>query len=301
MSEEAEAERGADVGIPGRALRRVTRVTQRCAYFNLRKFPHRLDSAAMREVTVEVERVARRYGRRWALADVSFQVAPGTVVMVAGRNGAGKSTLFRVLATAIRPDRGRITIGGYDVVRHREDVRKLTALLAHQNYLYDSLTAKENLDVVADHLRIGRGGVMGVLEQVGLGPRAADTVSTFSAGMRKRLSFARVLLQEPRLVLLDEPYGALDPPGFDLVDAVIGELKKRGATVLMATHQWERGSRMCDTALVLEQGKVIWTGPAADALEHEPRSVGYQPPAPAASRGGEAEVVAVPALGGTTC
>lgn len=255
----------------------------------------------MREVTVEVERVARRYGRRWALADVSFQVAPGTVVMVAGRNGAGKSTLFRVLATAIRPDRGRITIGGYDAVRHREDVRKLTALLAHQNYLYDSLTAKENLQVVADHLRIPRSGVMATLEQVGLAARAEDTVSTFSAGMRKRLSFARVLLQEPRLVLLDEPYGALDPPGFDLVDAVIGELKKRGATVLMATHQWERSSRLCDTALVLDQGKVIWTGPAAEALEHEPRSGATPAAPPAASRPDATDIVAVPALGGTAC
>ena len=81
----------------------------------------------MKEVSIDVERVARRYGRRWALADVTFRVAPGTVVMVAGRNGAGKSTLFRVLATAIRPDRGSATVGGFDVVRHREDVRRLTA------------------------------------------------------------------------------------------------------------------------------------------------------------------------------
>jgi heme exporter protein A len=220
----------------------------------------------MNELSVEVKRVARRYGRRWALADVSFHVPPATVMMVAGRNGAGKSTLFRVLATAIRPDYGSIRIGGFDAVRQRQDVRRLTALLAHQNYLYDSLTAKENLIVVADHLGIGRSGVMPVLEQVGLASRAGDTVSTFSAGMRKRLSFARVLLQEPRLVLLDEPYGALDPPGFDLVDEVILALKKRGATILMATHQWERGSAMSDLALVLEEGKVLWQGPASEVL-----------------------------------
>lgn len=233
----------------------------------------------MKDVPIDVQRVARRYGRRWALADVSFRVEPGTVVMVAGRNGAGKSTLFRVLSTAIRPDRGTVTIGGFDSVRHREDVRKMTAMLAHANYLYDSLTARENLQVVADHLGKRRFDVRPLLEQVGLGARAEDAVSTFSAGMRKRLSFARVLLQEPRVVLLDEPYGALDPPGFDLVDDVIGELKKSGATILMATHQWERSSRLCDTALVLEQGKVIWTGPASEALEHEPRSAGFQPAA----------------------
>ncbi|MFP5247960.1 MAG: heme ABC exporter ATP-binding protein CcmA [Thermoanaerobaculia bacterium] len=220
----------------------------------------------MTEVSVEVERVARRYGRRWALADVSFHVAPATVMMVAGRNGAGKSTLFRVLATAIRPDRGAVRIGGFDTVRQREDVRRLTALLAHQNYLYDSLTARENLQVVADHLGRGRDGITGVLEQVGLASRSEDVVSTFSAGMRTRLSFARVLLQEPRLVLLDEPYGALDPPGFDLVDGVIAELKQRGATILMATHQWERSAKLADVALVLEQGRVVWMGAASEVL-----------------------------------
>ena len=226
----------------------------------------------MQEAAIEVERLARRYGRRWALADVTFQVPPATVMMVAGRNGAGKSTLFRVLATAIRPDRGHAAVAGFDVVRHREDVRKLTAMLSHQNYLYESLTAKENLQVVADHMGVGRNAVGAILEQVALSSRADDAVSTFSAGMRKRLSFARVLLQDPRVVFLDEPYGALDPPGFDLVDSVIGELKRRGTTILMATHQWERSAKLADTALVLEQGRVIWQGPAAEALAHEPRT-----------------------------
>src|SRR5687767_9934546 len=128
----------------------------------------------MKEAPIEVERLARRYGRRWALAEVSFSVPPGSVMMVAGRNGAGKSTLFRVLATAIRPDRGSVRIGGFDVVRHREDVRRLTALLAHQNYLYDSLTARENLQIVADHIGIPRTGIGALLEQVGLSGRADD-------------------------------------------------------------------------------------------------------------------------------
>ncbi len=225
----------------------------------------------MDEVAIDVEHVARRYGRRWALAGVTFRVPAATVMMVTGRNGAGKSTLFRVLATAIRADRGSVRVGGFDVVREREDVRRITAILSHQNYLYESLTARENLQIAADHLGRGRNGVAGALEQVGLGARAGDAVSTFSAGMRKRLSFARVLLQEPRVVLLDEPYGALDPPGFDLVDEVIAGLKRRGATILMATHQWERSSKLSDLALVLEQGEVVWCGPASEVLQHEVR------------------------------
>jgi heme exporter protein A len=214
----------------------------------------------MNGVTIEVQGLARRYGRRWALADVTFRIPSASVLMVAGHNGAGKSTLFRVLATAIRPDRGTVRVGGFDLVKQRQDVRKLTALLSHQSYLYESLTARENLEVVADHLGASRAGVAEALEQVGLASRAGDPVATFSAGMRKRLSFARVLLQEPSVVLLDEPYGALDPAGFDLIDSVIGELKRRGATILMATHQWERGAKLADRAVVLEQGRVIWEG-----------------------------------------
>lgn len=202
-----------------------------------------------------MEKLARRYGRRWALADVTFQLAAGRVLMVAGRNGSGKSTLFRVLSTAIRPDHGVGKVGGYDVAHEREDVRRISALLAHQSYLYESLTAKENLNVVARFL--GSDDEREVLDRVGLLQRADDPVSTFSAGMRKRLSFARVLLQKPEIVFLDEPYGQLDPDGFRLVDAVVQELKSRGATVLIATHQVERVRGYADGSITLEGGRVV--------------------------------------------
>jgi heme exporter protein A len=205
---------------------------------------------------IQVENLARRYGRRWALADISFTAPEGSVTMVAGRNGSGKSTLFRVLATAIRPDRGRALVGGFDVLREREDVRKITALLSHYSYLYESLTTIENLRIAADHLGVRRDRLMPILERVNLAHRADDAVSTFSAGMRKRLSFARVLLQEPRVVLLDEPYGQLDPEGFVLVDEVVRELKAKGTTVLIATHQLERGATLADQTLMLDAGRL---------------------------------------------
>ncbi len=204
-----------------------------------------------------VEGLGRRYGRRWALADVSFEVPAASVVMVAGRNGAGKSTLFRVLATAIHPDRGRASVGGFDVVRHREDVRRMTAILSHHNYLYEALTARENLEVVCNHLESSHSQIPAVLEKVGLTDRANDLVSTFSAGMRKRVSLGRVLLQNPTVVLLDEPYGALDPSGFQMVDDFVASLKQSGATVLMATHQVERVAKLADMTLVLEAGRVL--------------------------------------------
>jgi len=206
------------------------------------------------ELAIDAQNLARRYGRRWALVDVSFRLRAGAVLVVAGRNGSGKSTLFRTLATAIRPDRGAATVHGFDLVRERYDVRRLVALLSHQSYLYESLTARENLAIAARFL--GRGDIDGMLDRVGLLPRADDAVATFSAGMRKRLSFARVLLQDPKVVLLDEPYGQLDPEGFVLVDEVVRGLRARGATVLMATHQVERGKGLADEFMLLEGGRV---------------------------------------------
>lgn len=226
---------------------------------------------------IQVESLARRYGRRWALADVSFTVQPGTVVMVAGRNGSGKSTLFRVLSTAIRPDRGRVLVCGFNVERDRVDVRKQIALLSHYSYLYESLSAYENLRVTADHLGYGRERIPALLERVALSSRANDPVATFSAGMRKRVSFARVLLQAPKVVMLDEPYGQLDPEGFALVDEVVRELQADGTTVLLATHQLERGAGLSDEAVLLDAGRLVWSGPAHEVLTREQRRVEGSP------------------------
>jgi heme exporter protein A len=214
---------------------------------------------------VEASGLCRRYGRRWALWDVGFTVARGARVMLTGRNGSGKSTLLRVLATALHADRGTARVLGHDVHADREAVRRRMALLGHHSYHYEALSARENLEVAARFLaRDGSSAaLLKSLEQVGLAARADDPVASFSAGMRKRLSLARVLLQEPELVLLDEPYGELDPAGFALVDSLLETLRARGATVLMATHLLERGRALCEDALALENGQIVYAGPAS--------------------------------------
>ena len=215
----------------------------------------------MTVLAVETIGLSRRYGRRWALSDVSLGVPAGSVVMLAGRNGSGKSTLLRVLATALRPDYGSARVAGHDVRRERDLVRRKVALLAHHSFHYEALTARENLVIAASFL--GRPCDPSLLARVGLEARADDPVSSFSAGMRKRLALARVLLQDAAIVLLDEPYGELDPPGFALLDSVISELRARAATVIMATHLVDRGRALCDHALLLEEGRLAWSGPAA--------------------------------------
>ncbi len=223
-----------------------------CASVWLRRPPASIIRSVI--AAIEAENIARRYGARWALAGVSLTVAIGEVLMVAGRNGSGKSTLLRVLSTAIHPDRGTARVGGFDVVRQREEVRRRTALLSHASYHYEMLTGRENLEIAARFLGVDT--VPQMLGRVGLADRADDPVSAYSAGMRKRLSFARVLLQQPQVVLLDEPYGQLDPEGFVLVDEVVRELKKAGAAVVMSTHQVDRVGSFADRAITLEAGRI---------------------------------------------
>jgi heme exporter protein A len=216
-------------------------------------------------IAVAAAGICRRYGRRWALAEVSFEIPEGALVMVAGRNGSGKSTLLRILATAIRADRGSVHILGLDAATNRERIRQSVALLGHRTHLYEPLTALENLAVAARFLGrdAQRESLLARLEEVGLGDRGDDPLHTFSAGMRQRLAIAFVLQQEPRVVLLDEPYGHLDPPGFLLVDRLLLRLRQQGNTVVMATHLVNRGRNLCDGALLLEAGRLTYSGTAA--------------------------------------
>ena len=216
-------------------------------------------------IAVDANGIYRRYGRRWALVNVGFQLERGALLLVAGHNGSGKSTLFRVLATAIRADRGTAHIEGSEL-RDYYEVRKKIALLGHYSYTYDSLSAFENLQIAARLLGLdaSRNALLPVLDQVQLKKRADDPVASFSAGMRKRIAFARVLLQDAPVVMLDEPYGQLDPPGFRFVDELLVTLKKKGTTVLMATHLIERGAQVADYGILLDHGRLAWSGRGAD-------------------------------------
>src|SRR5437867_7232066 len=160
-------------------------------------------------IAVSAAGLYRRYGRRWALVDVGFEVPEGELVMVTGRNGSGKTTLLRVLATAIRADRGTVRVLGHDAREDREAVRQSTSLLGHRTHLYEPLTALENLAIAARFLRADarRPVLLERLEQVGLAHRADDPVQTFSAGMRQRLALARVLQQGAPLGPPGEPLG----------------------------------------------------------------------------------------------
>ena len=213
---------------------------------------------------VETRDLARLFRRAPALAGVTLRVEAGRVVAVLGPNGAGKTTLLKILATALRPSFGTAEVDGIDVAARPDVVRHRVAYLPHTSGLYDDLTAVENLDFAArlaglpDPDRPGR--VDAAVERVGLADARGHRVSRFSAGMRRRLALGRILLGHPRLVLMDEPYAALDRPAMNLVDELLDEWRAVGATVLVATHADERLTERADGWFRLESGVVAEIG-----------------------------------------
>jgi heme exporter protein A len=210
-------------------------------------------------LAVEVNDVSKRYGKRWALARLSFRLPSGGSLLLTGSNGSGKTTLLRTIATAIRPTAGTIRVLGLDSRADRQEVRERVALLSHTSFLYEDLTAEQNLRLLARLIAADspEAKIGSLLERVGLAQRSRHPVRQFSAGMRKRLSIARLLLKSPPLALLDEPFGELDPVGVTDMERIIAELKSAGTTIVLATHLVEQGLSLCEERLHLSEGRAV--------------------------------------------
>jgi heme exporter protein A len=225
-----------------------------------------IDPPAPGTPVVQAAGLARRFGRRWALAHVDLEVREGEALLLAGPNGSGKTTLLRLLVGLLAPTHGSLRVFGLEPVRERMAVRARTALLAHDLWLYPRLTAGETLGLWR---RLGGGtagdeDVAGLLARVGLADAGVLPVGAFSAGMRKRLALARLRLERPRLLLLDEPFAALDAEGQESVSRWLIGLRSEGTTLVLASHALERAAPLCDRALRLEAGQVVWRGAASE-------------------------------------
>ena len=221
-------------------------------------------SSSPAQSAIAVVGLAKRFGHTWALRGVAFTVAPGEAVALLGPNGSGKSTLLRILATAARPTYGDMHVFGVSS-RDGDAVRRRVALLSDRPPLYDELTALENLKFAAAMcgLRVSDEGLVAALAVVGLGHAARARVRTFSLGMAQRLAVARATLQDPDLVLLDEPYNALDVEGLRLVDQLVARARAAGKTVILATHHIAKALAQCDRVLALRAGRVTFDGATA--------------------------------------
>ncbi len=208
---------------------------------------------------LELVDISKRFGARWAISRLSYSLPAGRSLLLTGHNGSGKTTLLRMISTATFPTAGRIRLFGQDTREQREALRHEVALLSHASYLYEDLTAAQNLGLVAGFLGLEepRRRVTELLGRIGLTARADSPVRQFSAGMRKRLAIARLLMKAPKLALFDEPFGELDPAGILQMEHLLRELQAAGTTIVLATHLIEQGQSLTQERLHLDQGRKV--------------------------------------------
>ncbi len=206
------------------------------------------------------------------LTGLDFEAGPGEIVLVKGRNGAGKTSFLRAVAGLLRVTRGSASVLGVDLVANPADVRHRVGLLGHESFMYEDLTARENVKFVLKATRSDTSRVGSSLSSVGLDGRLADLrVSKMSAGQRKKVALAALLAREPELWLLDEPHASLDSWTRGFLDAALNSRVERGATVILVSHEPLHGSLVPTRCVEIGGGKVI-----NDVREREPRQSGQQ-------------------------
>jgi heme exporter protein A len=211
---------------------------------------------------LQLERLARHYGERAALSDVSLSLPTGATLVVFGPNGAGKTTLLRVLATLLRPHAGEVRVLGASLPGEAWAVRGRVGLLGHEPLLYRELTARENLRFHARLHGVGEERVRELLDAVAMSARAAEPLRTLSRGMVQRVAAARAVLHDPELLLLDEPHSNLDPAAVELLAPLIGAASRR--TRVICSHDPGGGLAEADVVLGLRAGRQALLREAAD-------------------------------------
>ncbi|HEX8835641.1 MAG TPA: ABC transporter ATP-binding protein [Candidatus Acidoferrum sp.] len=201
--------------------------------------------------------VEKRYGSLYALRRVSLQIRPGELVAFAGRNGSGKTTLLRIAAGLVRASSGSMSFEGQN--GEVTDSVSRTGFVAHATMAYDELTAEENLLLFARLQEIAdpRTRAAALLEELGLSERRKSLVRTFSRGMRQRVAIARALLDEPSVLLLDEPATGLDPEGITWLARTLRRMRDEERTILMSVHGESEISTLATRAVQLDAGSVV--------------------------------------------
>lgn len=209
------------------------------------------------QLTVAAEGLEKRFGAVAALRGVDLEVPRNHIVAVVGPNGAGKSTLLRILSGLLRPTSGRLSICGQPTGA-RGGARAHVGFVGHATLLYPELTAHENLLFAARLHGVARPRERAtqLLEDVGLSESANRRIRHFSSGSSQRLSIARALVHDPRLVLLDEPFSGLDQASAEGLVRRLTSLRDSGRSLVLVTHDLQRAGNLADSVLILERGRV---------------------------------------------
>ena len=211
---------------------------------------------------IRVRHLWHRFAGADVLRDVTFDVGQGEIFGFIGPNGAGKTTTIRVMATLIEPMAGRVEIDGHDVTLDPDRVRRLIGYMPDHAGVYDRITVREYLEFFADAFRVeGVEVVDAVLELTDLSKLQDRLVAAMSKGMKQRLQLARVLLHDPKILILDEPASDLDPRARIEMRDLLLELKGLGKTIFLSSHILSELADVCTSVAILEKGRLVVSGP----------------------------------------
>lgn len=217
---------------------------------------------------IRVQNLWHRYGTQEVLQNVSFEVGAGEIFGFIGPNGAGKTTTIRVMATLLEPTAGQVEIDGIDVTVDPERVRRIIGYMPDHAGVYERITVREFLEFFADAYAVPELGVVdAVIELTDLGKLSERLVATLSKGMKQRLQIARILLHDPKVLVLDEPASDLDPRARIEVRDLLLELRELGKTIFLSSHILTELSDVCTSVGILERGELVVAGPIREIAE----------------------------------
>jgi ABC-2 type transport system ATP-binding protein len=214
-----------------------------------------VDSTAL---PIDVRNLSRYYGSVKAVDDISFSAQRGEIFGLLGHNGAGKTTTIRMLTGRTKPTSGTAHIAGFDIVSQLDQVKPIINLVFEDQNLYERMSGQDNLQFFADLYGVPKTRVNELLDRVGLDPEARKRkVKTYSSGMKQRLLIARSLINDPRILFLDEPTRGLDPSSARELRQIVREMSQQGTTVVLTTHYMEEADELCDRVAFLSNGKIV--------------------------------------------
>lgn len=207
---------------------------------------------------IRVTGLTKDYGSRRAIHDLTFNARKGEILGFLGPNGAGKTTTMRILTGFMPPTSGTVEIGGYDVIDHSLEVRRIVGYLPETVPLYPDMTVREYLEYMASlrHLKNIEKRVTETLEQVGMADRANGYISNLSKGMRQRVGLAQALIHQPEVLILDEPTIGLDPAQVVNIRKLIKEIGQN-KTVILSTHILPEAQQICDRVMIINKGHIV--------------------------------------------
>ena len=226
------------------------------------------DSAPDSAPVLRIRSLTKRYGARLAVDGLELSVDRGELFGFLGPNGAGKTTTIRIVLGLVAPTAGSVEVLGREVARHRREVLPRVGALVESPALYGYLSGIDNLRVVGDQLGgVPRRRLDEVIELVGLAGREGDRVRTYSLGMKQRLGLALALLNDPELLILDEPANGLDPAGIVEMRDLLRRLAAEGKTVFLSSHVLTEVQQICTRVAIIDRGRLVKVAPVSELLQ----------------------------------